>query len=76
MTKEEKLKKCVGCEQDFYNDKNTLGVKECWKLGKAKLVSRKKISISQIPPWKQKPIKILSCYQQRGYVFWAPDKEY
>ena len=76
MTKSEKLKHCAGCEQDFYNGKNPYEVKECWSLGKAKLVSRKKIHINQVPPWKQKPIKVLSCYRQREYVFWAPDKEY
>lgn len=76
MTKEEKLKKCVGCEQDFYNGRNPYEIKECWNLKKARLVSRKKISLSQVPPWKQKPIKVLSCYQQKGYVFWAPDREY
>jgi len=76
MTREEKLKKCAGCEQDFYNGKNPYEVKECWGLKSAKLVSRKMISINQRPPWKQKPIKVLSCYQQKGYVFWAPDREY
>ena len=76
MTKEEKLKKCVGCRQDYYNGNNERGIKECWMLGKTRLVLRKKISINQVPPWKQKPIKVLSCYQQRGYVFWAPDKEH
>ena len=77
MTKEEKLKHCNGCEDDFYNhnlaSNSELG---CWRLEKAKLVSRKKISINQIPPWKQKPIKVLFCYRQKGFVFWAPNKEY
>ncbi len=77
MTIQEKLKNCAGCEDDFYNHNlaanNELG---CWRLKEAKLVSRKKIPLSQVPPWKQKPIEVLSCYRQKGYVFWAPDKEY
>jgi hypothetical protein len=76
MTKEEKRKHCIGCIEDFYNGKNPYGIKECWNLEKAKLVLRKKIPFNQRPPWKQKPIKVLSCYRQRYYVFWAPDKEY
>ena len=74
MTKEEKLKHCTGCEQDVYNN-NFFNIKECWHLEKAKLVLKKKIHINQVPPWKQKPIKVLSCYQQKGYVFWAFDRE-
>ena len=76
MTEKEKLKHCIGCEEDFYNNRNPYGIKECWNLKSAKLVLKKKIHINQRPPWKQKPIKVLDCYRQRGYVFWNKDREY
>ena len=36
-------KYCVGCTDDFYNGKNPMGVKECWLLKNAKVVTRYKI---------------------------------
>lgn len=69
MTKSEKLKHCSGCEQNFYNGNNPYGVKECWSLANMKLMKRKKVAMSQVPPWNQKPEKRPSCYQQKGYVF-------
>ncbi len=76
MTKAEKLKHCAGCEDDFYNGKNQLGVDECWRLGKAKLAEKKKIGMADAPPWKHNPIKVLSCYHQKGYWFVDADREY
>jgi len=61
---------CSGCEQDFYNDKNPLGVKECWSFKDAKLVKVKAIGIWQSPPYdKVKPIKKLNCYQRKGMCY-------
>ena len=68
--------KCEGCEDNFYNGNNNLGVKECFHLKSAKMVLKKKISLLQVPPWKQKPIKVPSCFRQKGYVFWNPNREY
>ena len=65
----DKKKYCEDCEDDFYNNKNDFGVKECWHLKDAKLVLRKKVSVNQVPPWNQKPIKVLSCFRQKGFVF-------
>ncbi len=67
---------CVGCEQNFYNVNNDLGVAECWSLKTAKVIWRKRVSMSQRPPWKQKARRFPSCYQQRGYVFARPKQEY
>lgn len=67
---------CIGCEDDFYNDKNPLGVKECWNFPKAKIISRKKVHISQTPPWKQKPGLYPHCYHVRQYVFVEGNREY
>jgi hypothetical protein len=32
-----KKKLCLGCREDFYNGKNSLGVKECWYFKGSKL---------------------------------------
>jgi len=66
--------KCIGCEDDFYNGKNDLGVKECFRLSTAKVISLKQVSVSQVPPWTQKPGKFPSCYRVRGYVFVDPKR--
>lgn len=34
---------CVGCRNDFYNDKNDKGIKECWLYVGARVVKRFKI---------------------------------
>lgn len=75
ISKAEKLKMCIGCEDDFYNDKNPLGVKECWCLKNAKVKMRKKVPLSQAPPWTQKARRTLSCYHQKGYVFVDGNRE-
>ena len=68
VSKEEALKCCVGCYENFYNGNNTVGVKECWNLESAKLVMKKKVGIDDVPPWNHTPIKCLSCYHETGYV--------
>ncbi len=69
-------KHCVGCRQDFYNGNNDLGVQECWRLKTAKIIWRKRVSMSQRPPWKQKAIRKPDCYWQAGYVFVGPKQQY
>lgn len=68
MTKAEKLRHCVGCEQNFYNGNNPMGVKECWSLKTARLVKRVRVSLSQRPPWNQPPVSVFQCRQERGFV--------
>ena len=75
-SKADKLKMCIGCKDNFYNGNNPLGVKECWCLPKAKVVMKKKVHINHVPPWKQAPIKVLSCRHEKGYVFVGPNQEY
>lgn len=60
---------CIECRDNFYNGNNQYGVNECWHFDKAEIVERQKVHISQVPPWKQKTIKVLSCRQESGYVF-------
>jgi hypothetical protein len=69
LTKKEKLQRCAGCEDDFYNGNNNLGVKECWRLKDAKLIKRKQVHIDQVPPWNQEPIETLDCYRVKKCVF-------
>lgn len=64
-----KLKNCYGCEQDFYNGKNSFGVEECWHLADMKIIWRKKVSVEQRPPFPQPYKRYPQCYQQKRYVF-------
>ena len=73
LTKAEKLKHCIGCHCDYYNGKNDMNVKECWSLGKAKLIMRKKIGINDVPPWNHTPRMFLNCYREDGYVMLNPE---
>ena len=63
-------KYCAGCEENIYNGNNTVGVKVCWNLEKAKVVKKKKIGIDDEPPWTHQPVvTTLSCFHCKGYVF-------
>ena len=74
MNKYEKRRKyCSGCEDNFYNGNNPHDIQECWNLRDAEVVWRKKIHVDQRPPWPQKPVRVLDCYRQKGYVFWRKD---
>lgn len=69
MTKQEKLKMCVGCKDNFYNGNNDLGVKECWGLASARKVLKRRVGMWERPPWTSEPELILSCRKEKGYVF-------
>lgn len=75
MTKEEKKRLCSGCYNNFYNGNNDYQVAECWCFKKSKVCMKKEIHISQIPPWKQAPIKTLSCYHRPQFAYIDPKKE-
>ena len=71
----DKVRLCGGCNNDFYNSKNDLGIKRCWSLEKAKIVQRKEVGINDIPPWDHQPVRTsLSCYHRKGYVYVKPDQ--
>ena len=76
MSKNEKLKHCIGCRNNFYNGNNNMEIKECWSLKSAKLVLKKEVGVDQRPPWKQKPRRVLSCYHKQKYVYVEPNVEY
>ncbi len=76
LSTKEKLKYCSGCHCDFYNANNPMGIKECWHLGNAKLVMKKQVPLTQVPPWKQAPIEVLDCFRRDGYVMVGPTQEH
>lgn len=79
MNKSDKKKMCAGCRNNRYNMGRgyterpgidaVVTVDECWHLSSAKVVMKKRVSMSQVPPWTQKPIKTLSCMSEVGYVY-------
>lgn len=68
MTKNEKLKHCAGCRDDFYNDHNPYGVKECWGLKTARMVTRYRIGTWTRPtePGAFTKVKKLNCFHRNG----------
>ena len=73
MTNAEKMKMCSGCRNNFYNGNNPHGIKECWSLKDAKVVRKKAVPTHQVPPWNQKPVRVLSCYHRQGVIYVNPD---
>jgi hypothetical protein len=70
------VKFCAGCEQNYYNGNNNLGVKQCWFLPTAKRIKRKRVHIDQVPPWNQTAQMFPNCYQQKRYIFVQPHQTY
>ena len=76
MKGNEKKKHCIGCTENFYNGNNPYGINECWCLKSARLILRKRVGTWQRPPWTQKPVKVLSCRREKGYVFVGKNQTY
>lgn len=73
MTESEKLRHCVGCRDNFYNDNNPMGVKRCWGLKTAKLVTRYRIGTWTQPTQKGAftEERKFNCYHYNsGYHFY------
>lgn len=70
-----KLKRCVGCHDNFYNHGHTSGGGDdlCWSIHDAELVMKKEVPFDQTPPWNQKAKRFLSCYRKKGYGYVGPD---
>lgn len=66
---------CSGCYNDEYNH-GLGGAKECWSFESATVKLQKEVHINQMPPWKQKPEKMLSCFNRPQWVYVDGDKEY
>ena len=61
-------KYCSGCDDDFYNGSNPLGIKECWSLEDAKVVTRCKIGWWIPCDRKENFSRVitLSCHKESG----------
>ena len=59
---------CVGCRDNFYNNNNPLGAKECWGYKSAKVVTRYRIGTWTLPtePGAFTKVKTLSCHHAPG----------
>lgn len=69
---ENKRKYCSGCRENFYNGNNALGIKECWNLKSARIVTRYKLGWWTRPESKDvfQKVKTLSCHKEPGrYAF-------
>jgi hypothetical protein len=55
---------CAGCRDNFYNGNNGLGVKQCWCLAKAKLVTKFRIGRDVPMNIREAYVKVRvpSCY--------------
>lgn len=63
------LKHCSGCEDDFYNDRNPYGVKECWHRKDAKLQKYRLVHINQPPPYLKIRLQELpTCYRRAQFT--------
>lgn len=65
---------CLGCENNFYNGNNDMGVKECWDYETAEITLRKKVCASTPPPWDWPPEEMLTCYRKKHFVIFEGDR--
>lgn len=65
-------KHCRGCEDDFYNGQNPMGVRECWMLKSAKLVTRYRIGTWTQPTQSGAftKVRVYSCRKESGQHFY------
>jgi CheY-like chemotaxis protein len=66
----DKLKRCVGCREDFYNGKNPYSIARCWSFAEAEPVTRWRLgALTQpIQPGAFLEVLTLSCHRGEGYV--------
>lgn len=69
MTKNEKLKHCIGCHNDYYNGRERCGGRDCWHLSGANLVLRRRVHMDDMPPHTHKPQQFFNCRYEPGYSF-------
>ena len=61
-------KYCIGCEDNFYNGNNDMGIKECWDFEDAKVVSRYRIGWWVPQDRKENFVRVTThdCHSERG----------
>lgn len=66
------LEQCRSCEDDFYNDKNPIGVKRCWHAKSGEMVTRYRIGTWTQPtqPGAFTEVRVPSCCHQKGYALY------
>lgn len=62
---------CAGCRDDFYNDRNPMGVKECWLLKKAEMVIRFRIHRDAMPASNGAfaEVRVPDCMNGNGWYY-------
>ena len=62
-------KHCAGCRQNFYNGNNDMGIKECWMLKTAKVVTRYEIHMDAPMNVRSNYRKVRrpTCFDTGGY---------
>ena len=65
------VKDCRGCRDDFYNDHNPMGVKQCWNLKEAKMVIRYRTHRDAMPasPGAFTEVRVPSCMNGNGWYY-------
>jgi hypothetical protein len=67
-------RRCIGCKDDFYNDKNEYGISECWHLKSMEFGKFKLIPITLNPPYNHiKLQKLPKCYRKERYAKVSPE---
>lgn len=61
-------KYCVGCDNNYYNGNNNVGIKECWGYRSTKVVTVYRIGwwIPQDRRENFVKVKTHNCYTERG----------
>lgn len=72
MNDVEKLRHCVGCEDNFYNGNNPMGVQRCWALKAMKIETRYQIGTWTTPDSKGAftQVKVPTCYHAKGLHYY------
>lgn len=60
---------CRGCRHDHYNDTEPNG---CWTRASAVRILRRRVAMSERPPWRAVPEQLPNCYAELGFVFVGP----
>lgn len=68
---------CSGCDNNFYNGNNPMGVARCWSFDDAKVVKRLAIGKWQNPPYSLQMKDrewTLSCWGSNDVLYIDPPK--